>query len=342
MNPLMSKFERIDENSRLPKYRQVINTILEEINQELFKPGDRIPSINETSEEYYLSRDTVEKAYRELSQRGVISSIPGKGYYVNGNAEVAKVRVMIIFDKLTDHQKVIFNSFAKSLGKRACINLHVHHSDFKCFEELILDNIGNYDYYVIMPHFYDYREEVEAVLKKIPRNKLLVLDRQIKDMDGSFSCIYQDFAKDLEGALFSGLDLLKKYRKLFLVYPQHIKYPPEIRVGFRNFCHDANIDYELIPSVSGHSPRKGEAYIVLEESDLIELVKKCQKSRLELGKDLGIVSYNDTPLKEVVGNGITVISTDPITMGQVAADMIIHKKRDSAKNPFYLLRRNSL
>lgn len=342
MSTLVSKFERIDENSRLPKYRQVINTILEEINQELFKPGDRIPSINETSEEYYLSRDTVEKAYRELSQRGVISSVPGKGYYVNGTVEIAKIRVMVIFNKLTDYKKVIFNSFAKSLGKRACINFHVHHSDFKYFEELILDNIGNYDYYVVMPHFYDFRDEVEALLKKIPRNKLLVMDRQVRDLDGSFSCIYQDFARDLEGALFSGLDLLKKYKKLYLVYPHHAKFPPEIRVGFRNFCHDANFDYDLIPTVADHTPRKGESYIVLEESDLIELVKKCQKLRLELGKDVGIISYNDTPMKEVVGNGITVMSTDHIKMGQVAADMIINKKRDSVKNPFYLLRRNSL
>ncbi|MEZ4824851.1 MAG: winged helix-turn-helix domain-containing protein [Bacteroidia bacterium] len=133
MTTLASKLERIDENSRLPKYRQVINTILEEINQELFKPGDRIPSINETSEEYYLSRDTVEKAYRELSQRGVISSVPGKGYYVNGAPEVAKMRIMVIFNNLTDCKKVVYNAFTRALGTRACVSLHVHNSDFKFF-----------------------------------------------------------------------------------------------------------------------------------------------------------------------------------------------------------------
>ncbi|MEZ4824850.1 MAG: substrate-binding domain-containing protein [Bacteroidia bacterium] len=154
--------------------------------------------------------------------------------------------------------------------------------------------------------------------------------------------MYQDFSKDLEGALFSGLDLFQKYKKIFLVYPHHVKHPPEIRVGFRNFCHDANFDYDLIPTVSGHTPGKGEVYIVLEDSDLIELVKKCQKKKLKPGKDVGIISYNDTPLKEIVGNGITVISTDYVRMGQSAADMIVNKKRESVKNPFYLLRRNSL
>lgn len=34
------------------------------------------------SEEFYLSRDTVEKAYNILKERNVISSIRGKGYYI--------------------------------------------------------------------------------------------------------------------------------------------------------------------------------------------------------------------------------------------------------------------
>ena len=342
MKTYSSKIDRIDSNSRLPKYRQVINTILEEINQELFKPGDRIPSINETSEEYYLSRDTVEKAYKELSLRGIISSIPGKGYYVNGNLEGAKIKILVIFNKMCSYKKVIYNSFLKTLGNKATANFFVHQYDFKYFEDLILDNLGNYDYYVVMPHFYDFRHDVEKVLKKVPANKLLVLDKNLKGFSNNHASVFQDFSKDIEKALFSGLDLLQKYNKLFLVFPKEVNYPREIRVGFRNFCHDADIDYDLIPTTKDITPKKGEAYIILEESDMIELVKKSKDLNLELGQDLGIVSYNDDPMKEVIGNGITVISTDHYKMGQTAADMILHKKRQKIKNPFNLIRRGSL
>ena len=60
------KLLRIDSDSRMPKYRQIVNSILEEIEKGSLKVGMRIPSINEISEEYYLSRDTVEKAYNYL------------------------------------------------------------------------------------------------------------------------------------------------------------------------------------------------------------------------------------------------------------------------------------
>lgn len=342
MSALTTKIGRIDNNSRLPKYRQVINTILEEINQEMFKPGDRIPSINETSEEYYLSRDTVEKAYKELSQRGIISSIPGKGFYVNSIAEAAKLRVLVVFNKISDYKKVVYNSLIKSLGKKAIVSLHLHNSDFKYFEELILSSLGNYDYYVVMPHFYDFRAEVEEVLNKIPRNKLLIMDKQVRKLSGNYAEVYQDFASDLEQALMSGMDMIQKYRKLYLVYPIHVNYPREIRVGFRNFCHNTDFDYDLIPDIKGQQPKKGEAYIVINENDLIELVKKCKEANLEPGKDIGIISYNDSPLKEVICNGITVVSTDHNQMGQIAGEMILNKKRDSVKNRFYMLMRNSL
>jgi DNA-binding transcriptional regulator YhcF (GntR family) len=64
---------RIDVESRVPKYRQIINSIIKDIEQGVLRVGDRMPSINEISEEYYLSRDTVEKAYNELKKNKSLS-----------------------------------------------------------------------------------------------------------------------------------------------------------------------------------------------------------------------------------------------------------------------------
>jgi DNA-binding LacI/PurR family transcriptional regulator len=57
---------------------------------------------------------------------------------------------------------------------------------------------------------------------------------------------------------------------------------------------------------------------------------------------VGIVSYNETPLKEILLDGITVISTDHEAMGTTAARMIMDKKLEKVKNPFKLILRNSL
>ncbi len=66
------------------------------------------------------------------------------------------------------------------------------------------------------------------------------------------------------------------------------------------------------------------------------------EKNLKLGSDFGIVSFNDTVLKEVVANGITTISTDFKMMGQTLARMIQEKSTEKIRNQSALIRRNSL
>jgi len=63
---------------------------------------------------------------------------------------------------------------------------------------------------------------------------------------------------------------------------------------------------------------------------------------LTVGKDIGIISYNETPLKEILLDGITTISTDHDQMGRTAAGLINENKHAIIKNPFTLIRRKSL
>ena len=76
--------------------------------------------------------------------------------------------------------------------------------------------------------------------------------------------------------------------------------------------------------------------------NLIVLIKKMRDQRLVLGKDIGIISYNETLLKEIVEGGITTISTDFKEMGKRLAQMIINRERFLIENPNDLIIRNSL
>ncbi|HEV7380824.1 MAG TPA: substrate-binding domain-containing protein, partial [Dyadobacter sp.] len=71
-------------------------------------------------------------------------------------------------------------------------------------------------------------------------------------------------------------------------------------------------------------------------------IKKCREQKLVVGKDIGIISYNETPLKEILLDGITTISTDHDLMGRTAAEMIKTNRQALVKNPFTLIRRKSL
>jgi DNA-binding LacI/PurR family transcriptional regulator len=60
-------------------------------------------------------------------------------------------------------------------------------------------------------------------------------------------------------------------------------------------------------------------YINLLEDDLVILLDMLQQTNFKVGKDIGIISYNETPLKRFIFNGITTISTNFKQMGESAA-----------------------
>lgn len=338
----MELLGRIDSTSATPKYVQVANAIIADIEDGILKRGQRLPSINEASEMYYLSRDTIEKAYKELRKRGFVSSSKGKGCYITNSSTSDEIRVLLLFNKLSAYKKTIYYSILRTLGEDAIVDLHIHHFNGKMFENLIRKNLTKYDYFVVMPHFYEHADIAVRMIEKIPEDKLVLLDKNLVDYKGNCAAVYQDFEHDIFTALQSGEDLLRKYNKLTLIYPKDILYPIEIVKGFRYFCRQNAIEHNVISCLRDENCLKGKAYVVLEESDLTSLIKQSRAEGLTLGHDFGIVSYNETSLKEVLSDGITVISTDHEKMGETVALMMKHKSKEKVRNPFTLIRRNSL
>ena len=107
-------FSAKNSDNKLPKYQQLINSLLQDIEMGELKPGERLPSINEASEECYLSRDTVERAYTELHKMGVITSIFRKGYFISNSSIKTKTKVLFLVGKITTTNKEIFDSFCEN------------------------------------------------------------------------------------------------------------------------------------------------------------------------------------------------------------------------------------
>lgn len=334
----------IDTNSKVPVYLQIVDSIMAAVRDGDLRRDEQIPSINEFSEQYLLSRGTVEKAYKELRDKKVILSVKGKGYFIYRTDINMPLRVLLLFNKISNYKKQLYNAFVKTLGEGVFVDLHIHHSNVQLFDSLISNNLGDYDHYVIMPHFYEQPEKVLQIIRQIPESQLLLLDKDLPEITGKHAAVYQNFEKDIYEALYEALPSLKKYSSLVFVNPSSIvPYPPEIRKGFQYFCRMNDFDFSVMEGIEMNTPVKaGQAYIVIEETDLVNLVKICRQNRLTIGKEVGIVSYNETPLKEILLDGITVISTDHEQMGITAAQMILEKSTERMKNPFKLILRKSL
>lgn len=331
------------ENSKMQKYLQLAECISIAIKQGKLRKGDKIFSINELSNECFLSRDTVQKAYNSLVQQGVIKAIQGKGYYVNRTDIGRSYRILLLFNKISNYKKEIYDSFIHALGENAFVDLKIHHSNIRVFEDLIMDNLNEYDFFVVMPHFYEHASKAHDLISRIPIQKLIILDKDLTHIEKNYTAVYQDFKNDIVEALDTGLTHLKKYNNFFLVFPKLVPYPPEIVVGFKNFCMQNRFCYNIIPEIQPASQLiKGSVYIVIEETDLVQVIKKCRAQKLKPGRDIGIISYNETPLKEILLDGITVLSTDHAKMGQTAAALILENRQEKIKNPFTLTIRKSL
>lgn len=329
----------IDVNKKIgvPRYQQIVFSIEKAIIRGKLKKGDQIPSINTIKEQHNLSRDTVLMAFNELKSRGIIQSVVGKGYYVTSENINVKQKVLLLFDELNSFKEDLYNAFINNLEEGIEVDIYFHHFNHLVFSTIIENNIGDYNHYIIMPANL---KGTEKVLKKLPSNKVYILDQMPKELE-NYPGIFQNFEKDIYNNLSKASDAIKKYDKLVLISSSE-KQPQGMKDGFIKFCDEHNILFEILETAKEKIPERGELFIIPDDKNLLRIIKKMKVEGLQLSKDIGIISYNDTLLKEIVADGITTISTDFTAMGERLAQMIQNNETLQVENPNKLIIRQSL
>jgi DNA-binding transcriptional regulator YhcF (GntR family) len=323
----------------ITKTDSIILSIENKIETGTLKPGEQLPSLNLVMQEFGVSRDTTIKAYKDLLSRGILYSLPGKGYYVSDSRTGLRKNILLLFDALSDYKNTLVRSIERSLEPyKTQYNIYFHHYNTGMFRQLIEANLNRYTHYVIMP-FPGYEEIVQA-LQLIPGEKLILLDRH-DGIQYKARFVGQEYASDIEQSLASARERFSKYRLFRFVFPQPSFHPVELQKGFALYCRKAGIEYEIISPQQIRQVQPGEAYLVIDDEDLVEIIQSARQKDLQIGEQIGIISYNETPLKSVVANGITTVSTDFALMGQHLVKMIYDSSIGYIHNPAELILRNS-
>ncbi len=331
------KISIIQNNCGIPKYKQIISQIERALVDELLFKEDKLPSVNKVCLANSLSRDTVLQAYDELKKRGIIYAIPGKGYYIKSTQILIKNRVFLLFDELNVFKEDLFNSFLDSIGEDVQVDIFFHHFNSSVFNKLINDSNGNYTKYIVMP---TNLKDVTATIATLPPNEVYILDQTNEDLM-MFPAVYQNHKKDIYEGLVKGKKMIEKYKKLILIFPG-FREPLGMRDGFLKFCNDYSFDNEVITEFKDRTITDGEVYVIPNDRDLVSVIEKGKQQEFKLGQDYGIISYNESPLKKVVENGITTISTDFQAMGKILAHMVLKNQKENIENKSALILRNSL
>jgi DNA-binding transcriptional regulator YhcF (GntR family) len=327
----------IDKESLIPIYQQIVESVEDAIISKRLFRNDRLPSVNKVCLEHKVSRDTVFLAYEKLKQKGIIKSIPAKGYYVKREEFSYDKNYFVLFDELNSFKEDLLTGFLKPFNNKAQVDIYFHHFNFGVFRKQIMDNIGNYSKYIIMP---GNLEGVEEVIAKLPEKDVYIID-QMRDSLRQYSGIYQNFVTDIYNSFESSRHIIEKYNHYILIFPGN-KEPVDMIEGFKKYCERFEKRYSIISSTKDFTLEKGQLFLIPDDRQLVETVDKYKLKDLKLGKDIGIISYNETPLKKVVADGITTLSTDFSEMGKRLSEMVIKNEKIQIENPATLIIRRSI
>lgn len=76
-------FITLNYKSRMSLCDQLCESIIRLAACGAIAPGEQIPSVRSLAQELGINPNTVQKAYRQLEQNGVIETVPGKGSFLS-------------------------------------------------------------------------------------------------------------------------------------------------------------------------------------------------------------------------------------------------------------------
>jgi len=334
----VAKIKALKSVSGYPKYLKIVDGINAAISDKEFEKGDLLPSVNGLSAELGVARETVVTAYRNLKDRGIISSRQGVGYYIENVDTDQQLRVALVLYAFHSFQEIFYNSFRAALGSKVKIEVFFHHNNPQIYEQIISNIKGKYGMYVVAPIHHIITQKI---LSDISPNRLLIIDR-FEDMGDAYSYIAQEFEQSTFNILKRLESQFKKFDLITLFFKDNSDYPPGIKKAFKRFLKTSKLKGSVKKRYKKSSIQKRNAYITIGDVDLWELLKDAQQLDLKIGKDIGILSSNDSPVKEIICGGITTFFADFDHMAKKAAHFVLNKTHTKEILKVEVFRRKSL
>lgn len=315
------------------------DAIIAGIKEKEIRIGEVLPSINKAVEELNLSRKTIYTGYNILKERGIVGTRERVGYYIASENTEQQIRILLVIVSLSPYLRALYTAMSKKLGKRAKIELSSHNANPKIFAMILKDSISHYDKIVVSGFMHPaFKREV----KKIPPEKLIIFSR-----NGGYkkaqNFYLQDFYKGTYNALMQGGNALSKYENFYLIYESNDKnFPKGIILASKEICEQYGLTYHHANNYKDIKELKNSVFFVIFDDDLVGILELLEEKKLIPGKDAGIISYNESPIKRVVRHGITTISVDFVKMGEMLADSILSSENNQVYLQTNMIKRASL
>ncbi len=354
----------IDRNSPIPNYFQLQNWLREQIEQGVFKPGDRIPTEAEFRRITGLARATISQAIQNLVNMGLLVRKRRLGTFVLEKI-VATINQTIIGLLIPDIRCGYAPILARGVQDEAAKNKHslilcdtddlFVRADFHA-DRMIENSVGG----VIFVPTAASDQQNQKILNKFKRNNIpvVLVDRIMPSRELDYVT-----TDNIKGAYEMTEYLIKHgHRRIAITLSTLISTERDRLEGYKKAFLDNNIpiDENLILTHSG--PFSGERYVQIAEKifkpelnvtavfaghDRIALVlyAVAKKQGISIPEDISIVGYDDLDFTTV---SLTTMHQPIYEMGQESLKLIMLRIKGNLLEPqriilkSYLVQRSSV
>lgn len=332
-------------DSGKPKYFSLMEQLKNDIVSGVIRPGEKLPSENELSQKYSLSRHTVRKALGILVQEGYVEAFHGKGTYCSENMRhmkqsknIAVVTTYIsdyIFPRLIQGMdnilsesgySIIVKNTGNSRQKEArCLEellkkdidgliIEPSKSEMICRHRNLYQNLDKFEIpYVFIQGIYAEMKEKPHILMDDTKGGYLVtkylLELGHKRIVGVFK------ADDMQG--------LKRHKGYVKALQEAgIAYDPDDVVWFHT--EDRRVKPALMVKEMMQNKKLPDGIVCYNDQIAVQVMEELEKLGLRIPEYISVTGY-DNSLYAQRGNGITTIAHPQEKLGEMAAELILEK-----------------
>lgn len=335
---------RMTENGK-PKYFTLMEELKEEIISGRIQPGEKLPSENQFTVQYSLSRHTVRKALSLLEQEGYIEACHGKGTFcsekmrhMKKSRNIAVVTTYIsdyIFPRLIQGidnvlseqgYSIILKNTGNSRQKEAkCLEellqkdidgliIEPSKSQLSCRHPGLYENLEKYQIpYIFIQGIYTEMKDKPHILMDDTRGGYLVtkylLEQGHRRITGFFK------ADDIQG-----IQRHKGYVRA--LQEAGIPYDPDLVVWFHTEDRRSKPSMMVKEMVKTGSLPHG--IVCYNDQIAVQVIESLEDCGLQVPKDISVTGY-DNSLYAQRGTGITTIAHPQERLGEMAAELILEK-----------------
>ena len=335
---------RMTENGK-PKYFTLMEELKEKIISGRIQPGEKLPSENQFTVQYSLSRHTVRKALSLLEQEGYIEACHGKGTFcsekmrhMKKSRNIAVVTTYIsdyIFPRLIQGMDNVLSEQGYSIILKNTGNSR--QKEAKCLEELfqkdidgliiepsksqlscrhpgLYENLEKYQIpYIFIQGIYTEMKDKPHILMDDARGGYLVtkylLEQGHRRITGFFK------ADDIQG-----IQRHKGYVRA--LQEAGIPYDPDLVVWFHT--EDRRSKPSMLVKEMVKTGSLPHGIVCYNDQIAVQVIESLEDCGLQVPKDISVTGY-DNSLYAQRGTGITTIAHPQERLGEMAAELILEK-----------------